>query len=47
MKELQRTKMMLDNERYERNLLDSEIKQSEQQIQILRKFKSAAENFTF
>lgn len=36
-KELQRTKTLLDNERYERNILESEVKSHEEQIKSLRK----------
>lgn len=40
-KELQRTKTMLDNERYERNLLEADAKNNEEKIKLLRKFLSA------
>lgn len=37
LKELHKTKMMLDHERYERNILEVEVKQNEEQIDLLRK----------
>lgn len=36
--ELQRTKTSLDNERYERNMLEVELKDAEDKIKSLRKF---------
>lgn len=36
--ELKHTKTQLGNERYERNLLESELKESEDKIELLRKF---------
>lgn len=36
-RELQRVKTMLENERYERSMLEVEVKQNEERIQLLRK----------
>lgn len=40
LKELQKLKTMLENERYERNMLDAEVKQFEEKIDLLGKFKA-------
>lgn len=37
-KELQRTKSLLENERYERNMMEAEMKQTEERMQSLSKF---------
>lgn len=38
-KELSKIKTMLENERYERNMLDVEVKQYEEKIELLGKFE--------
>lgn len=38
LKEVQKLKTLLDNERYERNMLDAEVKQFEDKIDLLGKF---------
>jgi hypothetical protein len=47
-KEVQRLKTQLENERYERNMLEADMRQSEQQIKSLRKFLcTALDDFRF